>query len=130
MKLTEIVLHAKSAQNKLKNLSCPADHIYVLDSNKSSPIIVFISENYNAVDLYYRTSLATRIHSGPFNLKFYVLGTNHILNANSLITRAELYQAVKIYGKNPLIFENNEFASISDTQFINDGVSLNARNTI
>jgi len=129
MKLTEIVLFAKQAQNKLKNLKSCADHIYVIDSNKLNPIIVFISENYNNIDFYYRTSLATRIHSGPFNLKFYVLGTNHILNSNSLITRPELYQATKIYGKTPLVFENNEVASISDTQFIH-GTNLDARKSI
>lgn len=129
MKLSEIVLFAKIAQNKLNNLSCSAEHIYVLDSNKSNPIICFISENFNNMDFYYRTSLASKIHSGPFNLKYYILGTNHILNTNSLVTRAELYQAIKIYGKTPLVFENNEVASISDTQFIH-GTTLNARNTI
>lgn len=118
MKLAELVTHAKLAQKKLKNSSLEADHIYAIDSNSSSPFLVFISEKYNNFDLYNRTILSTKIHTGPLSIRYYVLGYTHFKNQNASVTRAQLYQAIKIYGKSPLLFDNFEYASITDTNFI------------
>ena len=129
MKLKEIVNVAKTAQNKLKKFSCPAEHIYISDLNSTSPILIFISESYNAMDLYNRTNLATKIHTGPLAIRYYILGTTHIKNTNTVITRSKLYQSTKIYGKTPLLFDNSEYASISDTGFIM-GKNVDANNRI
>lgn len=126
MKLIELVNYAKLAQGKLKNFSLQADHIYVVDINTSAPALVFISEKYNSFDLYSRTNISTKIHTGPLNIRYFVLGYTHFNNQNSGVTRSELYRATKIYGKSPLLFDNFEYASISDTNFIS-GRDVDAR---
>lgn len=118
MNLTDIIKNAKVAQNKLKVLNNSAEHIYALYLQTNKPTLVFISDSYNDLDFYTRTKLATQIHSGPFSLRYYILGTKHIDKSSTLVTRSELYNATKIYGKTPLLFENSEYASISDTHFI------------
>ena len=118
MKISDFVALAKRSQTILTNMGVPAEHIYLASYSdpKSIPSLVFISQKYNRLDLYHRAQLASLIHQGPLKFNFYVMGTDHLLDTKRVINRDQLYRAVKLYGKQPLILDGVEYASKQDKE--------------
>lgn len=119
MKVTDFVSLAKKAQLKLKELGWPAEHIYLVGYSdpKAIPSMVFISTKYNMLDLYNRARLSILIQQGPLKFNYYVMSPSNIASSNGPIRRDDLYRAVKIYGKKPLMINNVEYASKRDLEF-------------
>jgi hypothetical protein len=115
MKLESFIQIAKISQKKLKDLGFAAEHIYLVDY--STPSIVFISEKYNKLDLYDRIRLSSKTRNGPLKYDFHIIGTRHITLHESSINKEKLYNAIKIYGRTPLILNEVEFASKQDFIF-------------
>jgi len=109
MKIRDFVQLAKEAQNALKAMNMSAEHIYVSDLS-----LVFISKKYSDMDLYHRAALASAIQKGPLKINYHMLGVNHLSSSASSITREQIYSAVKIYGKKPLLLNGGEYASSYD----------------
>ena len=118
MKVSDFIKLAKKAQSTLRAFDYPAEHIYLIGYSESHVVasLVFVSEKYNGLSLYDRTQLATAIQKGPFKYNFYVLGTDH-LSKTTAITSDQLYRAVKIYGRTPLMLGGVEYASQQDANF-------------
>ena len=119
MKVAAFVQFAKQAQNTLRDMDSPAEHIYLVapTDTRSGPSLVFISKAYNNLDIYSRASLELVIQKGPLKINYRVLGTNHINSFTSSVTREQLYRSIKIYGKKPLMFNDVEYASSYDLKF-------------
>ena len=120
MKVHDFVIMAKKAQRTLKALGMPAEHIYLVGYSdpKAIPSLVFISSKYDTLDLYSRSQLATTIQQGPLKFNFFVVGVTHILNSRTSVDRDQLYRAVKVYGRQPLIINGLEYASKADRDLI------------
>jgi len=120
MKVHDFVLMAKKAQRTLKAVGMPAEHIYLVGYSdpKSIPSLVFISSKYDKLDIYNRSQLASSIQQGLLKFNFFVVGTTHILNSRTSIDRDQLYRAIKVYGRQPLIINGFEYASKADMDMI------------
>jgi len=118
MKVQDFVQLAKKAQTSLKSMEMSAEHIYLVGYSdpKAIPSLVFVGPKYDKLDLYHRTELASLIQQGPLKFNFYVVGTRQLLDARYIIDRNQLYHAVKLYGKQPLIINEFEYASKSDME--------------
>ena len=125
MKVNDFVLLAKKAQGTLRSIGMPAEHIYLVGYSdpRSIPSLVFVSSEYDKMDLYRRAELATLIQQGPLKFNFYVLGTDHILNSKNTLGRDTIYRAVKLYGKQPLILNGFEYASKSDMELLGNSTN-------
>ncbi|MFH1223659.1 MAG: hypothetical protein V1647_04885 [Pseudomonadota bacterium] len=116
MKVSEFVKFAKQAQSVLKKLNKPAEHIYVVtpSGTREVPSLVFISREYDNMDIYNRAQLASFIQKGPLKINYCIVGPKHISSYSSSVTREDIYRAVKIYGKKPLTLNGVEYASGSE----------------
>ena len=119
MKISDFTKLAKSAQATLKALDHPAEHIYLVGYSepKVIPSLLFVSSKYNGLNVYDRAQLATAIQAGPLKYNFHILGTNQLGKSNSLISRDMLYNAVKLYGRQPLMMDDLEYATKQDMNF-------------
>ncbi len=119
MKVVDFVKLAQKAQHKLKELGWPAEHIYLVGYSdpKTIPCFIFISQNYNSLDLYNRARLSLLIQQGPLKFNYYVISPSSMLSSSGPIRREDLYRAIKIYGKTPLMLNNLEYASKKDLEF-------------
>lgn len=119
MKVSDFVSLAKNAQLKLKELGWPAEHIYLVGYTdpKSIPSMVFINPKYDLLDLYNRTKLSLLIQQGPLKFNYYVMSPANIASSSGAVKRNDLYRAIKIYGKSPLMLNNLEYASKRDFEF-------------
>ena len=118
MKVQDFVQLAKKAQATLRSMNMSAEHIYLVGYSdpRSIPSLVFVGPKYDKLDLYHRTALSSLIQQGPLKFNFYVVGTTQLLDTKYLIDRNQLYHAVKLYGKQPLIINEFEYASKSDLE--------------
>jgi hypothetical protein len=121
MSINDFIKLAKKAQARLKEMGYPAQHIYLIGYSTPSkiPSFAFISDSYNSLDLYDRIRLSSTVRTGPLKYDFHVLGPKHIANNFSSINKEDIYKATKIYGKNPLVFNEVEFATKQDFIFNN-----------
>jgi hypothetical protein len=119
MKVSNFVSMAKKSQEKLKELGWPAEHIYLLGYSdpKAIPSLVFISSKYDMLNIYDRARLSILIQQGPLKFNYYIISPSNILSSSGPVRRDDLYRAVKIYGKKPLMLNNIEFASRKDFEF-------------
>ena len=119
MKVVDFVKLAQKAQHKLKELGWPAEHIYLMGYSdpRTIPSLIFVSPNYNSLDLYNRARLSLLIQQGPLKFNYYVISPSSILSSSGSIKKEDLYRAIKIYGKTPLMLNNFEYASKKDLEF-------------
>jgi hypothetical protein len=119
MKISDFIKLAKGAQSTLKALDHPAEHIYLVGYSdpRVIPSLLFVSSKYNRLDIYGRAQLATAIQKGPFKYNFHILGANQLGKPDSKISRDMLYNAVKLYGRQPLMMDGIEFATKQDMNF-------------
>lgn len=119
MKVNDFVLLAKKAQIKLKELGWPAEHIYLVGYSdpKNIPSMVFISPKYNLLGIYEKAELSLLIQQGQLKFNYRIVSPSDILSPSSSIKRDDLYRAIKIYGRKPLMINNIEYASRKDFEF-------------
>jgi hypothetical protein len=116
MKISDFVKWAKQAQSTLKENGVPAKHIYLSGYSDPGviPSLIFVSDDYNEMDLYERSKISTAIQKAPFKYNFYILGDKHLAKQNSPVSREHIFNSIKLYGKTPLIIDGVEFASKED----------------
>jgi len=100
----------------LKENGVPAKHIYLSGYSDPGviPSLIFVSDDYNEMDLYERSKISTAIQKAPFKYNFYILGDKHLAKQNSPVSREHIFNSIKLYGKTPLIIDGVEFASKED----------------
>ena len=124
MEMKDVLVHAKKGQKKLRDIKCPAQHIYFVGSiEEDSPAsLIFVSSAFNNVDLYERAKIAGEIRNGPLKLNFYIVGPKHLVSAVPF-SRGRIFNAIKLYGKKPLILDDLEYASYKDAEMFKIGTA-------
>ena len=119
MKISDFIKLAKTAQGTLKAFDLPAEHIYLVGYSNPGviPSLVFVSSKYNKMDLYHRAQLSTAIQKGPFKYNYHIMGTNQLNRSNPQVSKDLLYNATKLYGRQPLMIDGMEYATKQDMTF-------------
>lgn len=115
MEISKFIEFAKEAQSVLSRSGYAAEHIYLAGYSKIletdfKPALIFVSNAYDALDLYTRAKLAIKIHKGPLTINYYLFGPEQLESSNIPVTKESLRNAIKIFGKKTLsVMDTNSF---------------------